>query len=78
MKKLIYLLPLFLLFSCVEEDFKYKIKGKIYLPTSGTNPMHDAIWYADSIYYREDTLIYKNSDGSETKVNPPYKVYKLK
>jgi hypothetical protein len=40
--------------------------------------MHDAIWYADSIYYREDTLIYKNSDGSETKINPPYKVYKLK
>jgi hypothetical protein len=78
MKKVIYLSILILLASCETNDYKYKIKGKVYIPTSGLNPMHDAVWYADSITFRNDTIVYKNSDGSEVKINPPYKIYKLK
>ena len=78
MKKVIYLSILILLASCETNDYKYKIKGKVYIPTSGLNPMHDAVWNADSITFRNDTIVYKNSDGSEVKINPPYKIYKLK
>ena len=44
MKKVIYLSILILLASCETNDYKYKIKGKVYIPTSGLNPMHDAVW----------------------------------
>jgi hypothetical protein len=61
-----------LLFSCTEKKYKYEIKGKVYVPTSGTNPMHDAIWYTDTINFDGDTLYYLNSDGSEVRIYPPY------
>jgi hypothetical protein len=67
----ILLLTLFL-FSCGGEKYKYEIKGKVYVPTSGTNPMHDAIWYTDTINFDGDTIYYFNSDGSEVRINPPY------
>ena len=70
MKKL--LLISLLLFSCTKKEYRYEIKGKIYVPTSGTNPMHDAIWYTDTINFDGDTLYYFNSDGSEVRINPPY------
>ena len=61
-----------LLFSCTKKEYRYEIKGKVYVPTSGTNPMHDAIWYTDTISFDGDTLYYFNSDGSEVRINPPY------
>ena len=61
-----------LLFSCTKKEYRYEIKGKIYVPTSGTNPMHDAIWYTDTINFDGDTLYYFNSDGSEVRINPPF------
>ena len=76
MKKLIYLL--FILASCQFKGYKYKIKGKIYIPTSGVNPMHDAVWFTDSIRFKNDTIFYTNSDGSVVQINPPYTIYKLK
>jgi len=76
MKKLIYLL--FILTSCQFKEYKYKIKGKIYIPTSGANPLHDAVWFTDSIRFKNDTIFYTNSDGSIVKINPPYTIYKLK
>jgi len=53
MKKL--LLIGLLLVSCVSKQYKYKITGKVYVPTSGINPMHDAVWYTDSLNFDGDT-----------------------
>ena len=72
MKIINILIMTLLLFSCGEKKYKYEIKGKVYIPTSGTNPMHDAIWYTDTINFDGDTLYYLNSDGSEVRIYPPY------
>jgi hypothetical protein len=79
MKTLFSLLILLVLASCdATSDYKYKIKGKIYVPTSGVNPLHDAVWYTNSIHLVNDTLIYYNSDGSEVRINPPFTIDTLK
>ena len=73
MKKLILItLVGMVLFSCNRKEYKYEIHGKVYVPTSGVNPMHDAIWYTDTISFDGDTLYYFNSDGSEVRIYPPY------
>ena len=72
MKTIKILLLTFLLFSCGGKKYKYEIKGKVYVPTSGTNPMHDAIWYTDTINFDGDTIYYFNSDGSEVRIHPPF------
>jgi hypothetical protein len=73
MKKLILItLVGMVLFSCGEKKYKYEIHGKVYIPTSGVNPMHDAIWYTDTIGFDGDTIYYFNSDGSEVRIKPPY------
>ena len=73
MKKLILIsLVGMVLFSCNRKEYKYEIHGKVYVPTSGLNPMHDAIWYTDTISFDGDTIYYFNSDGSEVRINPPY------
>lgn len=73
MKKLILItLVGFMLFSCVGKEYRYEIHGKVYVPTSGINPMHDAIWYTDTISFDGDTIYYFNSDGSEVRIKPPY------
>jgi len=73
MKKLILItLVGMVLFSCEWKEYKYEIHGKVYVPTSGLNPMHDAIWYTDTISFDGDTLYYFNSDGSEVRIYPPY------
>lgn len=68
--KLTFLLLLIL--SCNKKEYRYEIHGKVYIPTSGLNPMHDAIWYTDSINFDGDTIYYFNSDGSEVRIIPPY------
>jgi hypothetical protein len=72
MKKLISIVVVLILFSCNRKEYKYEIHGKVYVPTTGLNPMHDAIWYTDTISFDGDTLYYFNSDGSEVRINPPY------
>jgi hypothetical protein len=72
MKIIKILLISFLVFSCVEKKYKYEIKGKVYVPTSGNNPMHDAIWYTDTISFDGDVAYYFNSDGSEVRIYPPF------
>ena len=61
-----------LLFSCTKKEYRYEIKGKVYVPTSGTNPMHDAKWFTDTISFDGDTIYYFNSDGSQVRIRPPY------
>lgn len=78
MKTLFSLLLLLVITSCSTNDYKYRIKGRIYVPTSGANPMHDAIWYANSIHLVNDTLVYYNSDGSEVRINPPFTIDTLR
>ena len=72
MRTIKILLITLLLFSCTEKKYKYEIKGKVYVPTSGLNPMHDAIWYTDTINFDGDTIYHFNSDGSEVRIYPPY------
>ena len=67
-------LLLILFFSCNKKEYRYEIHGKVYVPTSGLNPMHDAIWYTDTISFDGDTIYYFNSDGSEVRIIPPYKI----
>ena len=75
MKKLILSLVFLIIlitFSCNKNKYRYKIYGKIYIPTSGLHPIHDAIWYTDTISFDGDTLYYFNSDGSKVTIRPPY------
>ena len=71
MKKLMFIILLGLT-SCTMKEYKYEIHGKVYIPTSGPNPMLDALWYTDTISFDADTLYYFNSDGTEVRINPPY------
>ena len=64
-------LLLFIL-SCTEKKYKYEIHGKVYVSTSGINPMHDAVGFTDTISFDGDTIYYFNSDGSEVRIKPPY------
>lgn len=66
------ILLLLISFSCSKKEYRYEIRGKIYIPTSGINPMHDAIWYTDTISFDGDTIYYFNSDGSEVRIIPPF------
>jgi len=75
MKKLILSLVFLIIlvtFSCNRNKYRYKIYGKIYVPTAGLHPIHDAIWYTDTIGFDGDTLYYFNSDGSKVTIRPPY------
>jgi YHS domain-containing protein len=60
------------LFSCKRKEYKYEIHGKVYVPTSGINPLHNAVWYTDTISFDGDTIYYFNSDGSKVRIKPPY------
>lgn len=71
MKKLLIISLLFIT-SCTSKEYKYEIHGKVYIPTSGINPMHDAIWKTDTVSFDGDTIYYFNSDGSEVRISPPY------
>jgi hypothetical protein len=73
MKKLFKILFLLLVVTaCNKKEYRYEIRGKVYVPTSGLNPMHDAVWYTDTISLDGDTLYYFNSDGSEVRIYPPF------
>ena len=76
MKKL--LLIGLLLTSCVGNQYKYKVTGKVYMTTSGSNPMHAARWYTDTLGFDGDVAYYFNSDGSEVRIYPPYTIDTLK
>ena len=76
MKK-IFLITL-LLTSCVGKKYKYEIRGKVYIPSNGITNIHDAVWYTDTITFKGDTICYFNSDGSEVRITPPFKIDTLR
>ena len=49
-----------------DTTFKYEVHGLV--------KNNSAIWYTDSLQSRNDTLYYKNSDGSVVTIPPPYAV----
>ncbi len=77
MKKIIIyifvsILVILFTFSCNKKKYRYEIHGKVYVPTSGSSGMYDAIWLTDTISFDGDTAYYFNSDGSEVRIYPPY------
>ena len=75
MKKLILslvFLTILITVSCTRKEYRYEVRGQVYVPTSGPNPMHDATWYTDTLEFDGDTLYYFNSDGSKVTIRPPY------
>lgn len=69
---LLALLTIVMISSCITKEYKYEIHGKVYIPTKGLNPMHDAIWYTDTISFNGDTIYYFNTDGTKVIIIPPY------
>lgn len=73
MKKLIFIsLITFILLSCEQTKYRYKINGKVYI--SDSNWVYDGIWFTNTIGFDKDTIYYFNSDGSEVRIYPPYKI----
>jgi hypothetical protein len=73
MKKLLIFSLLFLT-SCDFHLFKYQIKGQIVKNQNGKTKTYNSVWYTDTFDFDEDTIYYFNSDGSETRIYPPYTV----
>lgn len=75
MKKLISFLFLSIVFySCEFKQYRYEIKGKVYIPTGGVSGLHDAVWFTDTLAFDGDTAYYFNSDGSEVRIQPPFTI----
>ena len=71
MKKLMFII-LLVITSCNMKEYRYEIRGKVYVPTSGPNPMHSAVWYTDTISFDGDTIYYFDRDGFEVRIYPPF------
>ena len=71
MKK-IFALTFLILAACVDkrDNYIYEVRGHL----NGDL----CIWYVNEYYRIGDTIAYKNSDGSETKIAPPVIIKKLK
>lgn len=81
MKKLIFILAVVLFFSCESKEFKYKIEGEILSLTRTSQwpekPKYDTIvrkayWYTDTFEVANDTVIIRNSNGTNFRIAPPY------
>ena len=74
--ELILLLTMLFCYGCVITKVvtvPLRVGGAVVsvVPLAG-NPMHDAIWYTDTISFDGDTIYYFNSDGSEVRIYPPF------
>ena len=71
MKK-IFALTFFILTSCMNkrDNYIYEVRGHL----NGDL----CIWYLNEYYKIGDTIVYKNSDSTETKIAPPVIIKKLK
>jgi|688.fasta_scaffold199056_5 hypothetical protein len=60
-----------LLLSCNNNiEYKYRVLGKV--------GKINSVWYTDTLFFKEDTAYYYNSDNSLVKIAPPYKINKIK
>lgn len=63
-----------LTFHTLTPKYKYTIRGKIYIPTSGVNGTHIFTWQCDSVFFRGDTICYISNDGGVVKIGKPYDI----
>ena len=66
------LLLTFIVLACIciscNSDYPYTIRGTVTIDTT----QYPAVWYTNSISFKEDTAFYINSDSSVVKIYPPY------
>jgi hypothetical protein len=72
--KIVIFLSITLLCSCINDNFKYRILGKV----KTKEGLKDAVWYTDTLGFDYDTIYYENSDGSVVRISPPYEIQILK
>jgi hypothetical protein len=68
-------------FSCRQKtiDYRYRIHGQVRMSTNPKDSLfHPAIWMTDTFRIVNDTLIITNSDSSQWRVAPPYKIESIK
>ena len=68
--KIFCFLSLTLIVSCISDDFKYRVIGKV----KTKEGLKDAVWYTDTLGFDYDTVYYKNSDGGVVRISPPYEI----
>ena len=68
--KIVIFLSINLLCSCINDNFKYRILGKV----KTEKGLRDAVWYSDTLAFDYDIVYYKNSDGSVVRISPPYEI----
>lgn len=88
MKFITLLLLSFVLLSCDDKEYKYKIEGQVpvlierqvdWNEVNVTEELRPAIAYTDTIYgQNEDSIWYYNTDGTKLTLLKPYTIYKLK
>jgi hypothetical protein len=71
MGKVIILVIGLLLLGC-QKQYKYKIVGNVMV----NDTLRDAIWYTDTISFKNDTAYYFNSDESKVTISGKYVIYK--
>lgn len=63
-----------LTFYLLTPKYKYTIRGRVYIPTSGVNGNHMFTWHCDSVFFIGDTICYISGDGGVVKIPKPYHV----
>lgn len=78
MKKLLMISLLLLsIVGCKEKishDYKFKVDGFIKYDSI----LRKSTWFMDSLSMKGDTIIFRNSNGTEMKINSPYTIHMLK
>lgn len=62
------------IFYLLTPKYKYTIRGKVYIPTSGVNGTHVFTWHCDSVFFIGDTICYISNDGGLVKIAKPYHI----
>ena len=61
------------LFGCGKQ-YEYQIIGSVMV----NDTLRKAIWFTDTISFKNDTAYYVNSDNSVVEIVSPYEIYQLK
>ncbi len=72
MGKVIWIVIFLFFLSCnTDTKYKYHFKGEVVV----NNEIRKAEWYCDTIFLKNDTAFYYNSDCSKVTIVPPYQVF---
>lgn len=78
MKIVLYFVILFGVSSCNQNKYKYRVVGQVRVYNLGVCETHNAVWYVNTLSLDVDTLFYFNSDGTQTRIYPPFKIDTLR